>query len=318
MAGKTLVILTLKKHEKGIWIRRLVNSLEQIVTCDIKVHTVEEWLAEGWIVSSDCLMDVLGIVNRVSDAASPVLFKACCAILGAAQSLGIPIVNGPSSYAMCANKWIHHVLFRQAKLSSPPTMVYFWNSEDTDFIHSEKATRVLREEDTPLLLKPNAGGFGNGIKRLTTPIQNDVSPFDDSMALLQTDMRPRDKKLYRVWFLRGKVQCAIEREIEDEEREFTNACSGSCSRQEPPRAWKIPLNVKDEIENQLLPLLPDAHCGSVEFLYSEKDSERLYFDLNLLSTLPIHVRDTDGIWQKDYDPWMQLATEIWDFVQTWR
>ena len=50
MAGKTLVILTLKKHEKGIWIRRLVNSLEQIVTCDIKVHTVEEWLAEGWIM----------------------------------------------------------------------------------------------------------------------------------------------------------------------------------------------------------------------------------------------------------------------------
>jgi len=149
-------------------------------------------------------------------------------------------------------------------------------------------------------------------------MQTDVAPFDDSMALLQTYTRPRDKKLYRVWFLRGKVQCAIEREIQDEEREFTNACSGSCSRQEPPRAWKIPLNVKDEIENRLLPLLPDAHCGSVEFLYSEKDSERLYFDLNLLSTLPIHIRDTDGIWQKDYDPWMQLATEIWDFLQTRR
>jgi hypothetical protein len=114
-----------------------------------------------------------------------------------------------------------------------------------------------------------------------------------------------------VWFLRGKVQCAVERDVQDDNH-FTNACSGSCTIQAPPKAWDIPLQVKQELEEQLLPLLPDAHCGSVEFLRS-LDSSRMYFDLNLLSTLPIKVTN-DGVWQKEYNPWMELAEAILQII----
>jgi hypothetical protein len=51
-------------------------------------------LSSAALLSKDSL---IGIVNPVSDCAPPALFKACCALLGAAQSLGIPIVNGPTS-----------------------------------------------------------------------------------------------------------------------------------------------------------------------------------------------------------------------------
>ena len=116
--------------------------------------------------------------------------------------------------------------------------------------------------------------------------------------------------------------------------------------------------LSQEIEDCLLPLLVDAHCGSVEFLYVSSTTpkpvgyivdrngdngemgenpnygvsnestiqpsdpiRRLYFDLNLLSTLPIidnmntiHDRiagKTD--WPKNFDPWLELAHGIWQF-----
>ena len=94
-------------------------------------------------------------------------------------------------------------------------------------------------------------------------------------------------------------------------------------------------------KEQLIPVLPrDAHCGSVEFMMlhgsstmvradgdddttidreEEEEEEpppsslspmrrRLYFDLNLLSTLPV---DPSALLEKSPDPWLQLASAIW-------
>jgi hypothetical protein len=328
--------LTLKQHEEGIWIRRLVQALKNHHAAtttsegmiEIQVKSLETWLGQGWIVSNDCCLfenNVVGIVNRVSDAAPPALFKLCCAVLGAAQSLQIPIVNGPTTYSLCANKWCHHVLFRQAKLSSPSTIAYYWNDANTELPQQQPLEQLslpqtlLREDgDSMLLIKPNAGGFGAGIRRVSSLPEN-LPRFDDNVTLLQQYVPPRDKKLYRVWFLRGKVQCAVERSIVDESTEFTAACAagGTCSAARPKlEAWKVPEDVQEELERQLLPLLIDAHCGSVEFLYSEEEQaqQRLYFDLNLLSTLPVNVSDPNNVWSKDYDPWKELAAAVWAIV----
>ncbi|KAL3778807.1 hypothetical protein HJC23_009840 [Cyclotella cryptica] len=325
---KNIVILTLKKHEDGVWVQRLLNCLELIATEEnqdskalkVEVRALETWMEEGWIVSSpNCFDNIAAIVNRVSDAASPSLFKATLALLGAARSFGIPIVNGPETYAMCGNKWCHHMLFSRANLKSPSTLM-FWNedggNENTMEFIQEHIKSMNLDDGYTLLAKPNSGGFGTGIRKLTMPLQkNDVPAFEDCITLLQKYEQPRGNKLYRVWFLRGKVQCAVERELQDDENQFTNACSGSCSLQRPPRAWRVPMDVKDELEGQLLPLLTDAHCGSIEFLYSKEDSTRLYFDLNLLSTLPLNVLNEEGVWEASYDPWMEQAAAVWEIAQ---
>jgi hypothetical protein len=75
----------------------------------------------------------------------------------------------------------------------------------------------------------------------------------------------------------------------------------------------VPADVANEIEQQLLPLLTDAHCGSVEFLYTQEGT-RLYFDLNLLSTLPINARN-DDVWDSEYDPWMEQARVVWNICK---
>ncbi|CAJ1924110.1 unnamed protein product [Cylindrotheca closterium] len=350
MKSKTLLILTLKEHEDGIWIRRLVQSLQatakdhQVFLSSetdtdtpntivqespsqqifIRVQPVEEWLAQGWVVSlsPSFFENVMGIINRVSDAASPALFKATCAILGAAQLHQIPIVNGPITYSLCGNKWCHHILFQQARLESPKTMAY-WNEEGdkaNDSVGPKMEALAANgmqhgKIETDLLIKPNSGGFGAGIQRVKVPLEEPLPVFEDCITLVQDYHPPKDNQLYRIWFLLGKVQCAVVRSITDSDNEFINACSGACSIQKPPSAWLVSENVRTEVEDQLLPLLADAHCGSIEFLYTQDESnKRLYFDLNLLSTLPTRVSNTGGVWADDYDPWMELANAIWKVV----
>lgn len=72
----------------------------------------------------------MGIVNRVSDAAEPHEVKACVAILQLAKQVWkIPIWNGPDAYSLCTNKWCHHLLFTQANLASPATLVAMQQQE---------------------------------------------------------------------------------------------------------------------------------------------------------------------------------------------
>ncbi|KAL7521021.1 LOW QUALITY PROTEIN: hypothetical protein ACHAWX_005716 [Stephanocyclus meneghinianus] len=322
---KNIVILTLKKHEDGVWVQRLVHCLELIATEEnqdgkalkVEVRALETWMERDG--SSRHPTASITLLPSVSDAARPSLFKATLAVLGAAQSFGIPIVNGPQTYALCGNKWCHHILFSRANLKSPSTLT-FWNEDgankNTMECIQERIKPMNLDDGYTLLAKPNSGGFGTGIKRLTIPLQkNDVPAFEDCITLLQKYEQPRGNKLYRVWFLRGKVQCAVERELQDDENQFTNAGSGNCSLQRLPRAWRVPVDVKDELEGRLLPLLTDAYCGSVEFLYSKEDSSRLYFDLNLLSTLPINVLNEEGVWDPSYDPWMEQAAAVWEIAQ---
>jgi glutathione synthase/RimK-type ligase-like ATP-grasp enzyme len=183
---KALLLLTLKIHEDGIWIRRLVQRLEakNEKKIPIEVRSLEDLLAKPYQVAQ-LLSNVMGIVNRVSDAASPALFKACLAVLSAAVCRQIPIINGPTTYAMCGNKWAHHVMFDQANLLSPPTAA-FWSEEydKDDYLQESKkeqfqqaATLVKDKQsnDEHMLVKPNAGGFGAGIVR--------VSPSEPPMPL---------------------------------------------------------------------------------------------------------------------------------------
>jgi len=81
-------------------------------------------------------------------------------------------------------------------------------------------------------------------------------------------------------------------------------------------AWKIPLDVKNEIENLLLHVGSECQAGSVEFLYNSF-GERLYFDLNMLSTLPTTNDgsvENAGVWPDEYNPWVELAESIERFI----
>lgn len=385
----TLAILTLRRHQHGIWIRRLVEVLQTEKardfdpSCEVRIVVLEDLLQGPVCIScseesliNDVCSWTCGLINRTSDAAEPWEVKACLAVLQLAKLRNIPVWNGPEAYSLCTNKWCHHVLFQQAKLQSPLTVMGLQpqrNEEPSNLLEAQ-AVRSLVEmqqqqslKDTTLpqnvasttldyLIKPNAGGFGAGIERRSVDLtyafgheakeERPAPLFSDRMVLFQTYHPPYKGKIYRVWFLWGKVQCAVVRSSSSSSTgmlsgedgpaadEFTLGCVGGvCQRQQQsndpsstdassasPRTttitpWPVPDDVRYEIEEQLIPVMPaDAHCGSVEFLSDTADdgshAPRLYFDLNLLSTLPV---EESHVVSGAKDPWQELAGEILKF-----
>lgn len=331
------LLLTLEKHKDGVWVTRLVEELvrrqHDIV---VQIATMEGVLHEK-LIESNFLADCRGIINRVSDAADPENSKRCIAILSAAARVyGIPVFNGPSAYSLCCNKWCHHAVFARAGLASPSTVVVLQSQLSSSSSSSRKeglaaTSQRLLKEPLPHLIKPNSGGFGAGIvKIVNADVDSDpaaiLPPADDTL-LLQTYVPPAYGKIYRVWFLLGRVQCAVERTVavdSGRDESFTTGCSGSnvCSRRDrgsndsnpPPvivEAWTVPVPVREEIERMLELLQEDGHAGSVEFLIDATTGQRLYFDLNLLSTLPnTDISNAAEMWGEDYNPWAELADAV--------
>jgi hypothetical protein len=304
-----VVVLTLAKHKDGSWITLLIEALREQddETVLITVLTLEsildgsshQQLAVGERSHSVIPDTTTVLVNRVSDAADPELVKVCTAVLALVTScrgaggraMMIPVVNGAAAYALCTNKWCHHLLFQQAGLSIPRTLKFF-RPEPAAI---EKAMEEWEDDKVQhFLLKPNAGGFGAGMvecQRGRRIVGVDQGVSNDGVLLLQEYMEA--PLVYRVWFLDGRILCAV---VRRNEKASFNGCVASNKEYE---TYDVPDDVREEIEGQLLPLLPeDAHTGSVEFLYCGE--RRFYFDLNLLSTLPLEHADA----------WAQLASSI--------
>jgi hypothetical protein len=314
----TLVVLTLQKHKDGIWNTRLVDRLERldhivhIVTLESTMHTISNPFPSGTTL----------LVNRVSDASD--LYKAAVSLFECCQILwNIPVWN--EAYAMVSNKWCHSSLLERAGLHFPQT--WRLHANDLPEVLSQIQQQVRddsRKSSKSFLFKPNAGGFGAGIVKIDNILSDDLvyqipETYDD-MAVIQEYIPPHENKLYRVWFLLGKVQCAIVRHNRDGVDEFTTGCAaqGMCSVRDAKAAqpiltaYSIPQDVQKEIETQLLPLICHAHCGSVEYLISKENKQRYYFDVNLLSSLPLveAIENASEVWGQEYDPWIELAKAI--------
>ena len=351
-----VVLLTRQCHEDSVWITRLVEALRAVGRA-VSCVTVEDLLAarseeEDPIHALLCRVQEGVLVNRVSDAADPITVQFTTSLLQAARLWGVPVFNGPISYSLCVSKWCHHVVLNRAGLTFPETRLV---TIDALFRMTDTAALVQRLPPFPLLLKPNAGGFGHGIQRVESfqELQDVVvatrassttwkngettTTGTEPPVLLQAYIEPQDQLIYRVWFLQGRVQCAVTRTVPTAtslvnhgttavsfHNEFSSGCvGGNIGRYplvtvvDPPdtatttvfRAWKVPAEVSDEVE-RIVQVLQDAQAGSVEFLYGRDDGKRYYFDVNLLSTLPDATINHDQVWPTNYDPWAELAAAI--------
>jgi hypothetical protein len=312
--------------------------------------------------------------------------KACQAVLSATQIWNIPVYNGAKCYAIGSNKLLHHHVFVRAGLHIPRSTIVAKNMNDTfdsyrhTFQRAVESFTARHKVSFPLLVKPNSGGFGKGI-RIIYSMDQLPSVVDslyqdagfvtsDGVVLIQEYIEPFQDKVYRVWFLDGKIQCAVERQFSSDvvanemrgsiagevdtakdfmdglqkvsissssdaepslslvrppSNAFTGGCAGgpdgSCSLdddnesfQNPsvdssvistspaidPTPWPVPANIASEIEALLSHVGEDCYAGSIEFLFQSDVNHRVYFDLNMLSTLPLE-RDEE---------WMKLAQSI--------
>lgn len=337
-----VALLTLAAHKDGVWIRQLANALtaRSAIVSIIQIESLDDSVFPLSATSrAEFGFDVL--VNRVSDTAAPALAKLASAFMQAVQLVGIPVVNDSRAFAAGINKTIHHALLAAAGLRSPASRIV----RNTDALAAASKHASLRY---PLLLKPNAAGFGRGQvrfadeKELTTAIAEgrcDDAFKADGVALLQN--YHSFEATYRVWTLGERIQCSVR--VEEGPACMSDVCAINKQR---VVAWKPPADICAAVLRVMK--LAGADCGSVEFLIEaeanaehthehEQSSEQkaattsayataasatvaqtvtvdkaIFFDMNLVSSLPdpAKVINDGGVWPKSADFYGEMADYI--------
>lgn len=262
----------------------------------------------------------------MSDAAQPALAKACLAVLNSCEIWGVPVFNGPRCYSIGCNKLLHHHVFARAGLDSPRSVPVRLGGRRRDadeaLRKARSAARLLegRGCNWPFLLKPNSGGFGEGIEVFADLSELEryfgarnanmevSSPDGDGVALLQEYIRPVDGRIYRVWFLNGDVQCAVWRLIDSDKvidgrmHQGTQQLRGGCTGNNCSLGSKR----KDEREDA-----GDASRNSQKELvagYAGQSGAR-----RVKSDVRIPVKQADAGFHRPFSAWEITKDVISDF-----
>lgn len=172
--------------------------------------------------------------------------------------------------------------------------------------------RAARRLTFPLVIKPNVGGSGAGIRRfdgsdeLAEAARTGELDFGfDHSALLQEYHPPQGGSIVRVEVLGGRFLYAIRLRLETPDS--FNLCPADYCRpgdpNRPVQGYQPPAEVIATVER--IAREAGIEVGGVEYLDSERDGERYYYDINALSNF---VADAPNI--VGFDPFPKLV----DFV----
>jgi len=335
--------------ESPKWDATILEHLKNDSTVEISLldakKAVYEDVQQCGLTSSSLL------VNRVSDAQNPELVKFVLSLLQYAKDfLKITTTNGLKTYNIACSKALQSQVISHLGLCQPKTRIVRIQQGSASNTSNIDALRSAAEEvGFPLLVKPNAGGFGAGIRKFSTEEElydallssgkeELFSSSNDGVLLVQRCHE--NAEFYRIWHLDGKVQVAT-RVSENIDSKTGDGISGSnssrgdgasvsynscaCSASKEFVAFDPEPAVHDEIER--IVRFCGAAMGSIEFMVVPNEDEyevglqgrkranrRLYFDINMLSTLPFSDRiefESEELREKYSDPHKQVA----DFIK---
>ena len=186
--------------------------------------------------------------------------------------------------------------------------------------HALIATQGLR---WPIVVKPNIGGSGAGVKRFDTPealkAAADSSQLNfgiDSTALVQEFIPARDSHIVRCEVLNGKFLYAIKVHITGETFDLCPAdiCRttdgvdldrAACPVDAPKSGVTVegyhpPQQAIADVERIMQE--SGIELGGIEYIIDDRDGQRLYYDINALSNFV-----ADGARVIGFDPFVKLV-----------
>ncbi len=281
-------------YEHPTWFRPLFEALDRrgIAWQPIRAHDPEHEAADAGGHYSV-------ILNRMSPSAWE--RGRGDTVLGATEYLarleeqGVPVLNGSAAYQLDINKGAQIELLDRLGIHAPRTRAV----RDPKHLVIESEGMIF-----PLLVKPNNGGNGAGIRRFTSRAQLQAAVDGDSFVigpdgvlLLQEYHAPRGRSIVRAETLGGRFLYAIRMHFGDDdgfslcpadvchlvggERLTSSARSDHASNQASVEHFTPPQEAIDEIER--IASGAGLDMGGVEYLISERDGERYYYDINGLS-----------------------------------
>jgi D-ala D-ala ligase C-terminus len=230
------------------------------------------------------------------------------------EDKGVRVVNGYKAFTTETSKALQLSLMERLGLLYPKARV---------INHPSQALRAGEEIGYPLILKPNIGGSGAGIKKFTSSreLKAAVDAGElyfgiDNVALVQECFTARDRTITRVEVLGGKYLYAIQIHITGETFDLCPAdiCKSTkgeeltriaCPVDAPKtgmtvEAYEAPPRVIANVER----LMEGAgiEVGGVEYVIDDPTGRLLYYDINALSNF---VADPERI--VGFNPYSRLA-----------
>ena len=216
------------------------------------------------------------------------------------DAIGTPVLNGYDAYAVELSKVRQGTLISGLGLPYPRTRVI----DDPALATAAAADLVF-----PVLLKPNVGGSGAGIRSFATPEELAVAAPElelglDGTALLQEQLPAAGDSIVRVEILDGEFLYAIR--IRLLPGSFNLCPADYCDLvglPDPIEAFEPPPRVVEDAKR--IVLAAGMEVAGVEYLVNARDGLATFYDVNALSNFVADAPNVVG-----FDPFVRLVDLI--------
>ena len=231
------------------------------------------------------------------------------------ETRGVRVVNGYDAFVTETSKAYQLSLLEKLGLPYPKARV---------INHPSEASGAADGLRFPVVIKPNIGGSGAGVRRFDSPEMlrqaaesGDLELGIDNVALVQEFIPAEADRIVRVEVLGGKYLYGIR--IYTPGDSFDLCPADVCQRVDgaeleraacPADAPKNRLRVESyepaaEIREQVERIMDVAHIevGGVEYMIDARDDQLYFYDINALSNFVADAPRVIG-----FDPFVRLAT----------
>ena len=301
-------------YEQQHWFKPLFAELDRRGTPYIKIDA----MAHAYAIEENPEERFSLVLNRMSPSAWIRGHGDCIFYtLGFLEHLErrrIRVINGLRAFRTELSKAAQLSLLDSLDLPYPKARVIHRASQ------AVAATQGLR---WPVVVKPNIGGSGAGVKRFDTHEALDSAAQAeelalglDSTALVQEFIPARGSHIVRVEVLNGRYLYAIKVHITGETFDLCPAdicrtTSGvdlnraACPVDAPKtgisvEGFEAPPDVIDDVERVMSHA--GIELGGIEYIVDDRNGRRLYYDINALSNFV-----ADGVNVVGFDPFVKLV-----------
>ncbi len=254
------------------------------------------------------------VVNRMSPSAwrrghGEAIFHTLH-YLGYLEEIGANVLNGLPAFQIEVSKARQCALFARLGLRYPRARVIAAASE---------APAAAEGLEFPVLIKPNVGGSGAGIRTFDTPAELAASAaagFDlglDGTGLVQEYLPAEGESIVRVEIVGGEFLYAIRIRLMPgsfnlcpaDYCELPGIADGVSGRGLPIEAFEPPADVVEDAKRILAAAGMDL--GGVEYVVDDRDGLPYVYDVNALSNFVADAPNVVG-----FDPFVTLVDLIVD------
>jgi hypothetical protein len=300
-------------YEHPLWFEPLFGELDRRDTDYEKLHAGELVFDPGEDESPYSL-----VFNRMSPSAwtrghADAIFHSLH-FLAYLDAIGVDVVNGHEAFQVEISKARQCALFARLGLRYPAARAV-----------SDRARVLAAAEGLrfPVLVKPNVGGSGAGIRLFATPAELGEAMNDgielglDGTALVQEYLPAADESIVRIEILGGEFLYAIRLRLlpgsfnlcPADYCELPGIADGVSARGLPIERFDPPNELVEDAKR--IVAAAGMELGGVEYLVNARDGLPYYYDVNALSNFVANAPEVIG-----FDPFVDLVDFLLERART--